>query len=205
MGGTGLVVKLPANIVVNELLCLVQNKVEQLPLDALAQLFADLYKVDGVVAAMQLFYNSVPTKSRQVFRKGANKSKISMSDIVNIFLEMEVTNAPIFLARLDSLKVIQETEAMKSQIIYVTNSQLELVKLVKSCAISTNSSRCTGDEKSVDQKEPDADEWDPNRDLLAGNYDRNDESTDSDIGCDATDGSDGSLSDSSTKSVSIQL
>jgi len=29
-----------------------------------------------------------------------------------------------------------------------------------------------------DQKKPDADEWDPNRDLLAGIYDRNGESAD---------------------------
>ena len=146
-GDTGLVVKLPVNIVVNEVLCFVRNKVKQLPVDALVPPCADLYNVDVIVAAKPLLYNSVPTKSRQVFRKGANKSKISMSGIVKIFLEMEVTNVPIFVARNlselpplkmdspDSFKVIQEIESTKSQILYVTNSQLELVNLVKSGAI----------------------------------------------------------------------
>ena len=60
-GDTGLVVKLPVNIVVNEVLCSVQNKVKQLPLDPLVQLCADFYSVDVIVAAQQLLYNSVLT------------------------------------------------------------------------------------------------------------------------------------------------
>jgi len=99
-GDTELVVKVPVNRVVNEVLYFVQNKVEQLPFDALVQPGADLYRVDVIVAAKQLLYNSVPTNSRQVFRKGANKSKMSMSNTVKIFLEMAVTNAPIFVARI---------------------------------------------------------------------------------------------------------
>ena len=69
---------------------------------------------------------------------------MSKSDIVKNFLEMEVTNAQFFVARnlseltplkMDSLKVLQEIEVMTSQIMYVINSQLELVKLMKSGAI----------------------------------------------------------------------
>ena len=149
-GSSGLVVNLPTRTIVNDLLCFVQNKIEQMPFDSPMQFCADFYSSDVIVAAKQLLYNTVPTKGRHVFRKGINKSRMNVSDIIKIFLEMEVCNAPVFVARnllelpplqmdsMDSLKVIQEIEAMQAQIKYVTSSQFELVKLVKSGAVWTH-------------------------------------------------------------------
>ena len=53
-----------------------------------------------ISTAKQLLYNNVVMKGRLVSRKGANKAKINMSDIVKVFLEMEIDNAPIFVEAL---------------------------------------------------------------------------------------------------------
>ena len=140
----GLVVNLPAPTpIVNELLCFIQNKVDQLPFDSIVQLCSDFYSCEVVLSAKQLLYKTVPVKSRLVTRKGANKSKMNISDMVKVFLEMELAHTPIFVARnlselpplkmdcMDSLRVLHELESMKAQIKYVTTSQLELVQLIK--------------------------------------------------------------------------
>ena len=76
-------------------------------------------------------------------RKGANKAKMNMSDIVKVFLEMEIDNAPIFEARnlaelppltvdsLDSLKLITELETVKQEMQFLANNQRAIMEMVK--------------------------------------------------------------------------
>jgi hypothetical protein len=183
-----LVVNLPPHPpIVNELLCFVQNKVKQLPYDSLVQLCTDFYSIDVVIAAKELLYRAVTPKGRYITRKGANKAKLSMGDIVKIFLEMEVANAPTFVAynlmnlpplRMDSmdcLKVIQELEAMRAQIKYVSSSQLDLVNFVKSGMTTPRVSEtsCASSQTGTATHEiPDL-----NSGLLDGNLCRNNDST----------------------------
>ena len=96
---------------------------------------------------------------------------------------------------------------MKAQIKYVTSSQFELVKLVKSGAVSNNP---TVDSQHSDSTQPEDQvtesdstpsvEWDPNNDLLEGNFRGNDESVEDDI---TGGGDDEPLSDCNTQSVSL--
>ena len=117
----------PPQPIINELLCFVQNRIQRLPFDSLVQLCSDLYSCEVISTAKHLLYNNVVTKGRLVSRKGANKAKMNMSDIVKVFLEMEIYNAPIFVARnlaelppltvdsLDSLKLITELETVAQE------------------------------------------------------------------------------------------
>jgi len=71
---------------VNELLCFVQNKIKQLPYDTLVQLCTNCYSVDIIIDAKELLYKTASLKSRYITRKGPTKSKLSIGDIVKIFL-----------------------------------------------------------------------------------------------------------------------
>ena len=89
-------------------------------------------------------YNNVVTKGRPVSRKGANKAKMNMADIVKVFLEMEIDNAPIFVTRnlaklppltidsLDSLKLITELKTVKQEMQFLANNQRAMMEMVKS-------------------------------------------------------------------------
>lgn len=138
-----LVVKLPAKPIINEVLCFVQNKVQTVPKDTLAQVCADFYDFKVINAAKELLYTTVSAKTRFRSRRGNDRSVQSMHDIITAFLEMEVTNAPVFVARhlaelppisidsMDSLKVLSEISEMKAQMSMITKGHQELLDLVK--------------------------------------------------------------------------
>lgn len=138
-----LTVRLPPLPVVSELLCFIQNKIETLTQDALVQLCIDFYSFDVISAAKRLLFDTVQTKQRYVPRKGCNKAKMSMGDIVKVFLEMEVSNAPVFVARnlqdlppiamhnSDSTKLLSDIVAIKTQLNYITANQNELAVIYK--------------------------------------------------------------------------
>ena len=129
--------------VVNELLCFIQNKIEQMPFDSLVQICADFYSFEVITAAKQLLYRNVNTKDRFKRRQGSNKAKMSVSDIAKVFLELDVTNVPVFVAQnlselppiksdsLDSLTILQNIESLTAQVQVLTRSQSGLVKLVQ--------------------------------------------------------------------------
>jgi hypothetical protein len=139
---TGLRVTLPP--IINELLCFVQNQVEGPSKDTLANLCVDFYSFDVISAAKQVLFNSVTTRRRYVARKGNNKATVSMHDIIEVFLEMDVIGAPIFVARnladlppisvdcMDSVKVLAEITSMKVQMSMITTSNQELLTALKS-------------------------------------------------------------------------
>lgn len=132
----------PLQPIVNELLCFVQNKVDVLPLDALVRICAEFYSFEAISVAKDLLFQTVVTRQRKIQRK-INKSKTSLEDIVKVFLEMEITNAPIFVARNlaelppfsadigDSLKVLRELDALKTQIKLIENNQLKMMRTIK--------------------------------------------------------------------------
>ena len=132
----------PPQPIVNELLCFVQNKVEVLPLDVLVRICTEFYSYEIISAAKDILFQTAITRQRKIQRKH-NKSKTSLEDIVKVFLEMEMTNAPIYVARNlaelppfsadigDSLKVLTEIETIKLQIKLIESNQLKMMHTIK--------------------------------------------------------------------------
>lgn len=141
-----LVVKLPPpKPYINELLCYVQNKVESCPRDTLAQICSDFYSFDVIKSAKELLSVSAAPKSnrRLVNRRGNDRCIQSMKDIIDMFLEMEVTNVPIFVARnladipptsidsMDSVKVLSEIASVKAQLGQISTGHQELLEMIR--------------------------------------------------------------------------
>jgi hypothetical protein len=144
-GHVGLSVTLPPRgPIVNELLCFIQNKVKNIYKDTLAELCAEFYSFDVISTAKQLLFTTVKARQRFVTRKGDNKANMSMHDIIRVFLEMDVLNPPMFVARnladlppvsadcMDSVKVLTEINTMKAQMKIITKSNQELISILKS-------------------------------------------------------------------------
>ena len=139
-GAAGLTVGIPPpHPIVNELLCFAQNRIESMDRDTLVQLCSDFYTFDVINSAKQLLYSTMKLAQTHRTRRGPNKSKASMNDITQVFLEMKVDNPPVFVAQnlsdippvtvsnMDSLKVLQEISVMKSQMATITNGHRDLL------------------------------------------------------------------------------
>lgn len=85
--------------IVNELLCYVQNKSHIMTVVCIVRICSEFYSGDVIVSAKSLLYNSIKTKDRLVIRRGVNKTKSDMQDIVKVILEMEPTDSTAFVAR----------------------------------------------------------------------------------------------------------
>ena len=99
---------------------------------------ADFYGQEIIVAAKNLLYCSVAVRSQNIACTGPNKSQKNVEDIVRMFLEMDVPNSPVFVAKnlsdlpsltmdVNGLKLLQEIETMKSQI---RNNRLGLKSII---------------------------------------------------------------------------
>ena len=81
-------------------------------------------------------------KHKLVRRRGDKRAKSDMSDIFKVLLEVDHKDMPVFVAHnlldlppltadnYDSLKLLQDMEAIKEQISPLTTSQKEVVQLV---------------------------------------------------------------------------
>ena len=81
-----LVVKMSPPPIINELLCIVHNRIHILPFDSPVQLRSDCYSCEVISTAKQLLYNNAVTNGRLMSHKGAKKATMNMSDIVKVFL-----------------------------------------------------------------------------------------------------------------------
>ena len=77
------------NIVVNELLCFLSNKVRSMTYDSLMKLCMDFYDEETVIAAKSTLLEHViipQSDDKRKRRIGANKKASSMKDILSVFL-----------------------------------------------------------------------------------------------------------------------
>ena len=90
------------NLVVNELLCFVSNKLDILVHDILVKICADHYDKHSIEYAKKLLHEhcvsaNVIDLPRYIIRKGQNKKTADMTDILALFHEMG-THIPTFVA-----------------------------------------------------------------------------------------------------------
>ena len=88
-------------IVVNELLCFVQNKMNMLPSETIVQLCSKHYRTDEIETAKKKLYEVCPTDTRVLNRKGPKKNFPNLDDVVKRLNELDPEREviPFFVAR----------------------------------------------------------------------------------------------------------
>ena len=116
------------NIVVNELLCYMQNKIQSETRDDIVQVCEDHYSSEAIVMAKNLFFDTAPTKEAKTTRKGANKNKNNLRDIYQEMLTMDPSNPITFVAAnimdlppiedisIQGKQLLKEMDSLRSQI-----------------------------------------------------------------------------------------
>ena len=88
-------------IVVNELLCFVQNKMNMLPSETIVHLCSKHYRTDESETAKKKLCEVCPTDTRVLNRKGPKKNVQNLDDVVKQLNELDPESEviPCFVAR----------------------------------------------------------------------------------------------------------
>ncbi|XP_063634926.1 uncharacterized protein LOC134805580 [Cydia splendana] len=86
------------NIVINELLAFVQNKVEVMTEDSIIRLCTTAFSSEDIFAK-NLLFDSVKTNVRKISRKKDKKGQKNIEDIITLFKELDPEAVPIFVAK----------------------------------------------------------------------------------------------------------
>ncbi|CAH0720919.1 unnamed protein product, partial [Brenthis ino] len=90
---------LSTNIVINELLCFLQNKCDVLDEVSIIRLCATSFKTEDVEKAKTILFDFVPTeKGRKIMRKRENKIEKDLQDMIKVLKECESELFPKFVA-----------------------------------------------------------------------------------------------------------
>lgn len=133
------------NIVINELLSYVQNKISISDEETLVRICASNWTSEQIVESHSLLFESVSTSLRKISRKGKGKEDRLLYDILNFFKVTEPDIIPVFVARdleklppitfdhLDVSKLLKDLALVQSELkliksSYVTIEQLEAFK-----------------------------------------------------------------------------
>ena len=118
------------NVIANELLCFISNKIKKMTYDMLLKLVMDFYSDDAVSQAKSILLDNVvipEDDDKKRNRKGLNKKLNTMKDILNLFLVMTLEDLPLFVAsdlsnlpplsmdNFDMSSVVREMEIIKNQ------------------------------------------------------------------------------------------
>lgn len=85
------------NIVINELLCFIQNKIDVLDEESLVRLCVTAFSSSEISVAKELLFATISTTLRNVSRR-KDKEQKDVEDIICAFKNTEPDNTPIFVA-----------------------------------------------------------------------------------------------------------
>ncbi|PZC80668.1 hypothetical protein B5X24_HaOG214069 [Helicoverpa armigera] len=130
------------NIVINELLAYVQNKISVIDEDTLKRICLSSFSSSEISDAKSLLFESLPAGQRKIIRKRKGKEGRDLDDIVGVFKSTDPEVIPIFVARVleklppilfdhldctkllkDITKLTSDVETMKNT--YATVTQVE--------------------------------------------------------------------------------
>lgn len=86
------------NIVINELLCFVQNKIDIMDEESLIRLCVSTYTTAEITMAKDLLFESISTSTRNISRR-RNREQKDLEDIICVFKSTDPDKTPIFVAR----------------------------------------------------------------------------------------------------------
>ncbi|XP_063393318.1 uncharacterized protein LOC134678618 [Cydia fagiglandana] len=133
------------NIVVNELLAFVQNKLCVMDEDSLYRICVSSFSTEDITKSKGLLFAATDTSVNKINRRGQNKEQRDMEDIIALLKCTETEKIPVFVARdlhrlppvtFDSVDVtclLRDINQLKSdlkiiKLNYVTHDQLDEVK-----------------------------------------------------------------------------
>lgn len=87
------------NIVINELLAFIQNKMDVMDNLSLIRICTSAFSEEDIVMAKDLLFDSVTTTKRKVQRKKDGKSQRDVEDIICVMNQIDQNEIPIFVAR----------------------------------------------------------------------------------------------------------
>lgn len=107
------------NIVIDELLAYIQNKISVVPEPDLIKICVSAFNSDEIKTSKTLLFESLPTDKRKIIRKREGRENRDIRDILGVFKSADVEVIPTFVARnLDKLPP-------------VTFDSLDVTKLLK--------------------------------------------------------------------------
>lgn len=132
------------NIVINELLCFVQNKIDVMDEESLIRLSVGSFSEMDIKKAKELLFMSITTTVKNTSRR-KNKANKGMEDIICIFKNTDPESTPIFVAKelhklppvtfdhIDATRLLKDiimlqTEVKNIKEMYATNEEVEGVK-----------------------------------------------------------------------------
>lgn len=86
-------------IIINELLTFVQNKIDRLDDLSIIQICCSNFKDKDIESAKSVLYSNITDGSRIITRKGEDKNKKNLQDIIKLFKETESDHHPVFVAK----------------------------------------------------------------------------------------------------------
>lgn len=133
------------NIVIDELLSYIQNKVSIADEETLVRICTTTFTSEEIKNSKKLLFESIPTDKRKIVRKSKGKEDRDVADIISLFKSEEPDNIPVFVARqldklppilwdhLDCSKLLKDMITMKSEIeaIRTTYATLQCVNELK--------------------------------------------------------------------------
>ena len=140
-------------VIINELLCFLQNKMDTVPKDVLSKACTDFFDPSYIYQSKQLLFDTVNPDHRMKKHRGSEKSKEDINDIYKVLLELgnkelvhfvahDLNNVPpLSINNFDIMKLVKEIEVMKSHLSLLTDSQSEIVTLIQ--AERTSQEKCS--------------------------------------------------------------
>lgn len=129
------------NIVIDELLAYMQNKLSLIDEPSLVRICASVFTVDEIRNSKRLLFDAIPTDMRRIVRKNSGKEIRDLEDIIGLLKTTEVEVIPTFVARqldrlppltldhLDCSKLLKDLTRLQSEIEAVKTSYATLRQL----------------------------------------------------------------------------
>ena len=112
-------------VVVSDLLCYLQCKMESVPKESLVQVVSNFYKLEAIVAARELLYKDLPSSLPRVVRHVSKKDNVSvMYDVMQkilaeskiMFVCKDLNNVPpLSLKNVDPVMLLRQSADMQDE------------------------------------------------------------------------------------------
>ncbi|KAI5636802.1 hypothetical protein NE865_10393 [Phthorimaea operculella] len=122
------------NIVIDELLAVIQNKISVCDELTLVRLCSSAFTSDEIKKSKSLLFNAIPTQKRKINRKKDGKERRDLHDIIDLFRSVEPDDIPVFVARqleklppltfdhLDCTRLLKDIVLLRTDIDYIKSS-----------------------------------------------------------------------------------
>ncbi|KAG7301117.1 hypothetical protein JYU34_015524 [Plutella xylostella] len=116
------------NIVINEMLAFVQNKILVMDNVSLIRICATAFSADAISEAKNLLFESIPSTVKKVIRKRTGKENRDIEDMITLLRGTEPDIIPVFVARdlyklppvtfdhLDATSLLKDITLLKAQV-----------------------------------------------------------------------------------------